>query len=300
MTRTATAEGLLQQAVDLFVAATPPVGAPIEEWRAGFAAMAATFELPDDITVEEIDLGGVPSRRITAPGARDDAAILHFHSGGYVQGSSLDYREFGYRLSAATELPVLVPDYRLAPEATYPAAVGDGIAAYASLIASLAPERVVVSGDSAGGGLAMATLLGARDAGLAMPAAAVAISPLLDLAGEGESCATNASSDPLIDRAMIVEMGKVYIGDLDPKQHPLCSPLYGDHRDLPPLLLLASDSEVLLDDSVRFAAAVEAAGGSARVVTSASMIHIWTLFPFLPEAGKSLARIGSFVGEHIA
>ncbi|MFF2846074.1 alpha/beta hydrolase [Streptomyces sp. NPDC058001] len=291
---------LLDKAVQMFVAATPPVGAPIEDWRAGFEAMCAQFELPADAAVEELSLGGVPARRVTAPGATGDGVILHFHSGGYVMGSSWAYREFAHRLSAVAGVPVIVPDYRLAPELTFPhGAVEDALTAYRALLETQDARRIVVSGDSAGGGLAMSTLLSLRDAGDPLPVAGFAISPLLDLAGEGESCVTNDGVDPLIDRAMIVDMGKVYIGDLDPKEHPAASPLYGEHHGLPPLLLLASDSEVLRDDAVRFAASVRAAGGRAEVNLTEGMIHIWTIFPFLQRAGAALEDIGGFVRTHL-
>ncbi|MEU6643574.1 alpha/beta hydrolase [Saccharomonospora sp. NPDC046836] len=292
-------KSLLDKAVQMFLAATPPVGAPIEEWRAGFEALAASFEIAVDAEIEEIDAGGVPGRLVRAPGARQDRVVIHFHSGGYVQGSSLSYRDFAYRLSAATGLSVLVPDYRLAPENPYPAAVEDAKTVYEWALEAWRPEHIVISGDSAGGGLAMATLLALRDASQPKPAAAFAISPLLDLAGEGLSMRECADCDPLIDRTMVVEMGKVYIGDRDPHDHPYCSPLWGEHHDLPPLLLLASNSEVLRDDSVRMAESVRAAGGSAELSLPADMVHIWTLFPFLEQASDSLRTIRGFVKSHV-
>ena len=295
-----TQQELLDRAVAMFVEATPPVGAPIEDWRAGFEAMAAKFEVPADAAITEVDAGGVPGRLVSAPGTRDDRLILHFHSGGYVQGSSLSYRNFAYRLSDVTGAAVLVPDYRLAPEHPYPAAVDDARTVYDWALDTWSADRIVISGDSAGGGLAMATLLALRDDGRPAPAAGVGISPLLDLAGESPSMQTNDASDPLIDRNMVVEMGKVYIGDIDPHEHPYCSALWGKHHDLPPVLLLASDAEVLRDDSVRFAESVRAAGGSAEVSLPEDMVHIWTFFPFLPQAVESLELIGRFVRERLA
>lgn len=291
---------LLAKAVAMFVAATPPVDAPISDWRDGFEAMCANFEVPADAVVDEVVLGGVPGRKVSAPDAvTDGRLVLHFHSGGYVMGSSQAYRSFAYRISEAAGVPVVVPDYRLAPESPFPAAVEDGLACYRALLDEVAPADIIVSGDSAGGGLAMALLLAIKDAGLPMPGAAFAISPLLDLAGTGESQETNHGIDPLIDQTMVVEMGKVYIGDLDPAQTPHASALYGDLSGLPPLLLLASDSEVLRDDAVRFAAKAVASGGQAEVSTPPGMVHIWTLFPFLPQAGESVREIGQFVRGHL-
>jgi epsilon-lactone hydrolase len=292
---TTTENDLLARAVSMFTEATPPVGAPISDWRAGFEAMAANFDIPSDATIDEIDADGVTGLKVSAPGADRSRVVIHFHSGGYVQGSATSYRNFAYRLSAATGTAVVVPDYRLAPENIFPAAVEDAVTVYRWALKSWTPSSIVISGDSAGGGLAMATLLALRDAGDPTPAAGVGISALLDLAGEGESAETNGPTDPLIDRNMVVEMGKVYIGDIDPHENPLCSALWGAHHDLPPLLLLASNSEVLRDDSVRFAESVRAAGGSAEVSLTDGMVHIWTFFPFLPQADTSVAEIGEFV-----
>lgn len=289
----------LDEVVQLFVSSTPPVGAPIEDWRAGFEAMAANFPVPQDAVIEEVDSDGVPGKTVLAPGADRDRLVIHFHSGGYVQGSSTAYREFAYRLSAATGALVLVPDYRLAPENPYPAAVEDARTVYAWALKTWEPQQIVISGDSAGGGLAMATLLALRDAGTPLPSAGVGISALLDLAGESKSMQECADSDPLIDQNMVVDMGKVYIGDIDPRKEPYCSPVWGEHHDLPPLLLLASNSEVLRDDSVRLAESVRAAGGSAELSLPEGMIHIWTFFPVLEQAAESLEVIGRFVKKHL-
>lgn len=285
-------EALLARVVTMFVEATPPVGAPIADWRAGFEGMCAGFEIPSDAVIEPVVANGVPGLQVSAPGADPERLIIHFHSGGYVQGSSNSYRNFAYRLSAASKATVIVPDFRLAPETVFPGAVDDAEAVYRWALESWAPERIVISGDSAGGGLAIATLLNLRDKGLPRPAAGVGISPLLDLAGEGDSTGVD---DPLIDKNMVVEMGKVYIGDIDPHEHPYCSPVWGEKHDLPPLFFTASTTETLRDDSVRFAAGVNAAGGSAEVTLAPGMIHIWTLFPFLDQAAITMEQIGAFV-----
>jgi len=290
----------LDRVVTMFVAATPPVGAPIADWRAGFEAMARAFTLPGDAIVKDVETNGVPGKIISAPGVSEDRLVIHFHSGGYVQGSSQAYREFAYRVSAASDAAVLVPDYRLAPEHLYPAPVEDARAVYDWALAEFGADKIVISGDSAGGGLAMALLLSIRDNGLPTPAAGIGISPLLDLAGESASMQTNAGTDPLIDQNMVVEMGKVYIGDIDPHEHPYCSPVYGDKQDLPPLLLMASNTEVLRDDVNRFADGVRAAGGQVETDFPDRMTHIWTFFPFLEQAAASIARIGDFARARLA
>lgn len=290
----------LDRVVTMFVSATPPVGAPISDWRAGFEAMAARFELPGDAIVKDVETNGVPGQIVSAPGVADDRLVIHFHSGGYVQGSSQAYREFAYRVSAAADAAVLVPDYRLAPEHPFPAPVEDARAVYGWALSTYGADRIVISGDSAGGGLAMALLLSIRDNDLPAPAGGIGISPLLDLAGESESMQTNAETDPLINRNMVVEMGKVYIGDIDPHEHPYCSPLYGDKKNLPPLLLMASNTEVLRDDVTRFADGVRQLGGQVETDFPDNMTHIWTLFPFLEQAEASVAKIGDFVRARFA
>jgi acetyl esterase/lipase len=281
----------------MFVSATPPVGAPIGEWRSGFERLCSSFEIPSDARFETIDADGVPGLKTSVGNASSTHVVVHFHSGGYVMGSSTAYRNFAARLSRVTRATVLVPDYRLAPEHPFPAAVDDAVATYHWCRKFWDPARIIISGDSAGGGLAIAALLALRDAGAPLPAAAVAISPLLDLCGEGDSMQSNAGIDPLIDRKMVVDMGKIYIGDIDPHQHPLASPLWGQHHGLPPLLLLASASEVLKDDAVRLAASVSRAGGNATVSLPDGMVHIWTLFPFLSQTTRSMEMIGEFVRE---
>jgi acetyl esterase/lipase len=214
-------------------------------------------------------------------------------------GSSNAYRNFAYRLSRVTGATIIVPDYRLAPEHLYPAAIDDAVTTYRWCRKFWDAAKIVISGDSAGGGLVIATLIALRDAGVALPAGAIGISPLLDLAGEGESIQSNKTTDPLIDGNMVVEIGKVYIGNLDPHKTPLASPLWGQHHNLPPLLLLVSASEVIRDDSVRLAASVRKAGGNATLYLPDGMVHIWTLFPFLGETTRSMELIGSFARERL-
>ena len=290
-------EAAKARSIALFREATPLANdAPISEWRAGFEAMAAHFPLPDDVTVEALTLGSVPCLKITTPGASKERVIAHFHSGGYVMGSAHAYREFAGRLSRATGAPVILPDYRLAPEHPYPAAAEDGMTVYRALLADHDPKHIFLSGDSAGGGLCMATLLNIRDQGLPNPAGGIGICALLDLAGEGDSA--DIPSDPLIGRDLIVGMGKVYIGDLDPHQHPLASPLWGKHEGLPPIYLTVSATEALRDDAVRMAESIKAAGGTVQLSLLDGYVHIWTFFPFLEASAQTLNEIATFTKAH--
>jgi len=281
------------RAIAMFREATPEaVDAPIEEYRQGFEDMADKIPLPADLIIEQIEIEGVPCYKVTAPGAQADRLVVHFHSGGYVMGSARAYREFGGRLSAATRAPVILPDYRLAPEHPYPAPVEDGLKVYQWCISNHPPEKFLLSGDSAGGGLCIATLMNARDRGLPLPCGALGIAPLTDLAGEGNSA--NIDTDPLIQQDLIVGMGKVYVGDLDPKKEPLASPLWGDHRGLPPIMLIASSTEALRDDAVRLAVSIGEARGKVRLSLHDDLVHIWTFFPFLEATREAMDEIANF------
>ena len=288
------------RAVELFKASIPGSDAPFTEWRQLFEEMCGSFALPGDAVIEPVDADGVPCLKVAVTGADPAKLVIHYHSGGYVMGSANAYREFACRLSEVTGATVLLPDYRLAPENPYPAAADDALTVYNWAARNWQPSSIIVSGDSAGGGLCLATLMAVRDAGGPNPAGGVAISPLLDLAGEGQSCETNRDVDPLIDRNMIVTMGKVYIGEIDPHEYPSASPLWGKHHGLPPLFLTVSSTEVLRDDVLRLATSVAAAGGSAVTSYPEGLIHIWTMFPFVPEARASMAEIGSFARQRLA
>lgn len=269
-------------------------------WRQEFEALCAKFPLPEDIETEPVDADGVPGLWISAPGVSRDRTLLHMHSGGYVFGSSQGYREFAYRLSRAADARVLVPDYRLAPEHPYPAPVEDAVTVYRWLARREDPSRIVTTGDSAGGGLTLAMLVSLRDAGDPLPAAAVVISPLTDLAAEGESYVANRDRDPVVTAELAVGMGQVYLGEgRDPKQTPLGSPLYAELHGLPPLLVLVGEAEALRDDSTRLVDKLRAAGGEAELVIAQDMLHIYTLFAYiLPEGREGIEQIGRFVRQH--
>lgn len=270
------------------------------DWRREFEALCAKFPLPDDIEVEEVDADGVPALWVSAPGVGRDRTLVHYHSGGYVMGSPTGYREFAYRLSRAADARVLVPDYRLAPEHPYPAPLEDGVTAYRWLARQEDPSRIVTVGDSAGGGMNLAVLMTLRDEGDTLPAAAVCISPLTDLAAEGESYANFPDRDPVISAELAVGMGIVYIGeDRTPKDTPLASPLYGRHDGLPPLFVVVGEAEALLDDSTRLVDKVREAGGEAELLVGEDLLHIYPLFAsILPEGQEAIERIGAFVKSH--
>jgi acetyl esterase/lipase len=286
----------LQQIIQMLKAQPIEPSAPLAETRAGFEQMAGMFPLDADVKCEPVDAGGVKSEWITAPGADAGLAILYLHGGGYVIGSINTHRTLAGRLSRAAKARVLVIDYRLAPEHPFPAAVEDSVAAYRWMLSTgLKPSRIAVAGDSAGGGLTVATLVAIRDAKLAVPAAGVALSPWVDLEGIGDSMKSKASVDPMVQKDGLVQMAGAYLAGKDPRT-PLAAPLYADLAGLPPLLIQVGTSETLLDDSTRLAERARKAGVKVTLEPWENMIHVWQLFaPMLEEGQQAIEKIGGFI-----
>ena len=252
-----------------------------------------------DVKCEAVSAGGVPAEWIVPPNAADDRVILYLHGGGYVMGSINTHRAMIARIARASEAKALALNYRMAPEDPFPTAVDDATAAYRWLLAQgYKPGKMVISGDSAGGGLTLATLLALRDAGTPLPAAAVPISPWADLEGTGASVETRAAADPMVDKAGLLRMAQMYAGDSDPK-NPLISPIYADYKGLPPMLIQVGDAEILLDDSTRVAERARAAGIKVELEAWPEMFHVWHVFAkILPEGQQAIDRIGEYVRAH--
>ncbi|HCI78134.1 MAG TPA: alpha/beta hydrolase [Ktedonobacter sp.] len=258
--------------------------------------MGEPVELLPGTQVEKVVANGVPSEWIYFADSDKERVVLYFHGGAYLLGSGDSHREAVARLSAASGLRALLPEYRLAPEHPFPAAVEDAHSAYRWLLAQgTQPEHIVISGDSAGGGLSLALLLSIRNAGDPMPAGAVLLSPWTDLAGTGETMKTRKEIDPWIGAESIPMIGQLYAGQEDVR-NPLISPVYADLHGLPPLLIEVGDDEVLLDDSTRI---VEHAGTSGVEVTLhvwAGMWHVFPAFAFLIDEGKqAMEEMGAFI-----
>ena len=291
----------LQMIVDVLRSRPPQVDMSIEESRAEFEVVASQFQPAEEVRCEPVDAGGVPAEWITTPETEDKRVIQYLHGGAYVRGSINTHRELISRLARATRARALAIGYRRAPEDPFPAAVEDSIAAYRWLISSGAdPARLVIAGDSAGGGLTMATLVALRDAGDPLPAAAVCLSPWVDLEMLGESMTIRDEVDPMIHRDSLLVAAKAYLGDAHPRT-PLAAPLYADLRGLPPLLIQVGTAETLLDDATRLAERARAAGVDVIYEPWDDMFHVWQFCAsMLPEGQEALDRIGGFVRKHTA
>ena len=242
-----------------------------------------------------VSAGGVPAEWITTGRPSEQRVVLYLHGGGYISGSPQTHRSVISEIARAAGVRVLTADYRLAPEAPFPAALEDAWIVYWWLLQQgIRSDQIVVAGDSAGGGLTIALLLALRDAGAPLPAGAVCLSPWFDLALTGESLHANAASDYL-NPQIIRSAAQMYLGGRDPAT-PLASPLYADLRGLPPLLIQAGMAEMLLDDAKRFARRASAAGVKVELELWENMVHVWHfLFLIEPQARQAIQRIGCFV-----
>ncbi|MBV8771223.1 MAG: alpha/beta hydrolase [Deltaproteobacteria bacterium] len=289
----------LQQAIEAMKTLSQAQASTPQEMRELFEQMATPAEA--DIRCERVEPGGVAAEWISAPGAAGNRAVLYLHGGGYVVGSIKTHRDLMGRVSRAAKARVLGLDYRLAPEHPFPAAVEDSIAAYRWMLQQdLQSSGIAVAGDSAGGGLVIATLVAIRDAELPMPAAGVCLSPWIDLEGLGESMKSREQADPVVRRDMLTQMATAYLGGKNVRT-PLAAPLYADLKGLPPLLIQVGDAETLLDDSNRLAQRARAAGVEVKLEVWPEMIHVFQLFAgFLPEGQQAVDGLGQFISQHLA
>jgi acetyl esterase/lipase len=291
----------LQQIIQM-LKAQPIAGRPtVQETRANFEQMSALFPIAADVKCESVSAGGVKAEWVTAPGADAGRAVLYLHGGGYVIGSINTHRDLAARISRAAKARVLLIDYRLAPEHPFPAAVEDSVAAYRYMLdQGLKASRIVVSGDSAGGGLTVATLVAIRDAKLPTPAGGACLSPWTDLEGLGDSMKTKADVDPMVNKEALLEMAAHYLADQNPR-NPLAAPLYADLAGLPPLLIQVGTAETLLDDSTRLAERARKAGVKVTFEPWEDMIHVFQVFaPMLEEGQQAIDKIGEFVRANAA
>jgi monoterpene epsilon-lactone hydrolase len=257
------------------------------------------YKIPSTVQISPAQLGGVPGERLEGPSPAN-TVLLYLHGGGYFGCSAESHRPIT-AFFALEGFRVFAPDYRLAPENRFPAAVEDAVASYRAILAAGYPsQRIVVAGESAGGGLTLSLMLALRSAGVPLPAAAALFSPWTDLAATGESVRTNTDRCAMFRGSDIAASARYYLGDTDPR-NPLASPLYADLAALPPLLIHVGADEVLRDDSTRLAERARVSGVSVKLKIWPVVPHAWQLAPHrIPEARQSLRESASFLRTHVA
>ena len=269
----------------------------VEGFRESFGQIAGLTKIPKDANCEPIDAVGVPAEWISVPESVKDHVVLYFHGGGYVAGSINSHREYCVRIARASKTRVLLIDYRRAPEHRFPAALEDAMKVYQWLNSSegINPKKIIIAGESAGGGLTIATLIKLRDDQVELPIAGICLSPFMDLAVTGDSVKTKAEVDPIVTQANLEFCAKLYLGG-ENSRNPLASPLYADLKGIPPLYIQVGTAEILLDDSIRFADLAKAAGVKVSLELWDDMIHMFQMFAAMaPEGQDAINKIGEFI-----
>jgi len=278
-----------------------PVGSSVDEQRRLLREAVSAQPLPADVTVTAAALDGVPTAEITVDEIEPRHVVLYFHGGVYVIGDAFLAADLASQVGRRTQAKVISVDYRLAPEHPYPAAVDDALAAYEALLRNgIAPSDIAFAGESAGGGLAIATLVNARDHGLPLPAAAFVMSPYVDLTLAGASIETKRDVDPLFTRELLQDR----VGDYTAGQDAalgLISPIFADLSGLPPLIIQAGTHELLLDDAVRLAQQAATADVEVTLDITPGVPHVFqAYYPILDEAAAALDRAGQFLAGQLA
>ena len=269
----------------------------VDKKRAKLQKDVFLFHIPRKTQVETIDVSGLKAEWISRKNQPKDRVIIYLHGGYYVSGSPDTHRSIAARIGKISDSPVLLLDYRLAPENKFPAALEDSVKAYEWLTTQkkIKPEKIVIAGDSAGGGLTLATLIKLRNDGKILPAGGVSLSPWTDLALTGKTWETKAKEDIMITKNEAIQAAEFYLGDLDRKT-ALASPLYADLTGLPSILIQTGDAETLLDDSVLFAEKAKKCGVDVEIDVWPGMFHVFQIFGYLmPESKMALKKIGHFI-----
>ena len=271
---------------------------PIEQQRADLEDGMARMPLAPGVSCREDSINDTPVEWVEPDGASGSRTMMYLHGGGYALGSLSTIRPLATHLAHRLGARVVTVDYRLAPEHPYPAALDDCVAVYRELIGTgLTPSTLAIGGDSAGGGLAVATLVALRDLALPLPAAGICLSPWVDLTMAGSSLEINAPHDPLLQPRFLEALAAHYLAGESPET-PLASPVFADLRGLPPLLIQVSGAEILLDDARSLAAVAERSGVDVTLECWADVMHVWHVFaPGLPQATRAIQRVAEWLNE---
>lgn len=267
------------------------------EIRKQFNEMCGLPPVWPDVDVEDIKIEHISAGWIKVKGTDDKRVMLYLHGGGFVFGSTVTHRPLITALSRSSACRTLAVNYRLAPEFPFPAALDDAVKSYKWLVESgVSPDNIIIAGDSAGGGLALSTLIQLRNEGYPLPAAAVCLSPWTDFCLDTFSSYFNADIDPLINKKENLRNANFYMGSESNPRNPLLSPVYANLRGLPPLLILVGTDETMLDDSVIFAERAKDSNVDVTIIVQNKMIHIWPFFiDKFPEALEAVTEIGCFI-----
>ena len=275
-------------------------GGTLQERRDGYEAVLMQLPIAADASITATTYGGVDGYWVHADGASTERIGVMLHGGGYIIGSAKGYRAYAAEVSRATNARVFVPEYRLAPEHPFPAALNDACAVLAAAIDDVGPQSCFAIGDSAGGGLVLSSLMELHSAEAPMPGCIVLVSPLVDLTVTNRSFEERAHLDPIVSRKGIERAASLYLNGRGPDEAPAAFPMLADLGWLPPCLLLVGGAEVLFDDSRNLADKLRHDGADVDYREYEEMVHVWTLFSsFLPEGREALSQIGAFVKEHI-
>lgn len=287
-------------AIRAMLASQPRPSGPVER-RQRLDSFGSALGVPDDARLETVQINGVQAEWSATPEADAAYAVLYLHGGGYMAGSIVSHRYVAIEIGRAARSRTLSLDYRRAPEHPYPSQLEDALAAYRYLLdRGLAPAKIAVGGDSAGGNLTLALLIALRTQGLPLPACGWLVSPWSDLTASGATMQSKAAVDPMIQKPYLLELARNFAGDRD-LGDPLISPQLADLQGLPPLLIQVGSEETLLDDSVTLAGRAGAAGVATTLQIWPDMIHAFTMFfPRVAASRKATSDAGSFIRRHLA
>ncbi len=256
--------------------------------------------MPPHVDVKQTTVGNIVAEWLRPVGTTDNRAVVYLHGGAYTMGSCTTHRALASRIAIASQTPALLPEFRLAPEYPFPAALEDGVAIYRWLIEQgISPQKMVIAGDSSGGGLAIALTVLLRDKDVPLPAAITCLSPWADLELTGESLTTRAQVDPMCSLKESQYHAAHYIGKHNARA-PLVSPIYADLHGLPPILIQAGDREILLSDAIRLTERARKDGVGAELEVWDGMWHVWHLFArYVPEGQRAIDKIGAFIRKYL-
>lgn len=275
-------------------------GLPLHLHRKGMEKFGKMPKVPKGVSFETVDCNGVPSEWAIPNNIKTKGVVFYLHGGAYAMGSIATHRSLIANIALASKTKCLAIDYRLAPENPFPCAIDDSVNAYNWLLKQgIDPKKIVFAGDSAGGGLAVATMIRLKEENIPLPGAAVCLSPWLDLEGTGAQAEMLMKKDPMIDVAAMRVFARHYVTE-EQLKHPLASPLHADLKGLPPMYIQVSLAEVLLDDTLRFEKKAKAAGVTVEVEIWKNTVHVWQIFgSMLPEAMKAIKKIGIYIENKV-